>query len=78
MSGNEAFLSTAAQHIARAAGDDADPESIVNLVKEGAKEMLEAISKMSPDRIEEMGHELGIDDKTIQALKARQALVAGN
>lgn len=78
LSGDESFFRTAAQHVSVAAGDDADPESLVDLVKEGAKEMLEAISNMSPDRIEEMGRELGIDDKTIQALKARQALVAGN
>ncbi|WP_050023614.1 hypothetical protein [Verrucomicrobium sp. BvORR034] len=78
LSGNEAFFDRAAQHVARAAGDDADPESLVDMVKEGAKETLDAISKMSPDRIEEMGRELGIDDKTIRALKARQALVTGN
>lgn len=78
LSGNEAFFATAAHHISQAAGDRADPETLVDMVKEGAKEMLDAISKMSPDRIEEMGRELGIDDKTIQALKARQALVAGN
>lgn len=76
LSGDESFFARAAQHVTRAAGDDADPESIVDLVKEGAKETLDAISRMSPDRIEEMGHELGIDAQTILALKARQSQVA--
>lgn len=78
LAGDESFFNTAARHIAGAAGDDADPESLVDMVKEGAKETLDAISKMSPDRIEEMGRELGIDGQTIQALKARQAQVSGH
>lgn len=78
LTGSDDFFSKAAQHVSRAAGDDCDPEEIMGMIKEGAAEVFEAISKMSPDRIEDLGHELGIDKQTIEVLKARQAQISGS
>lgn len=76
LEGGEAFFMRAAGMIARTIGDDVDPEMLVPLVKQGVQEVFEAISQMSPDRIQQLGEDLGIDGTTIQALQDRQSQIA--